>query len=122
MTSSPPTIPGPIQPPTLHAVAIKIPSLWTADPALWLASTEAEFALRGPSAQQAKFFHIVGALGLSEASEVRHVISFSPAANPYNASKKRADEDNRRDRRLRQFFTAEDLGDGKSSRPLRHIQ
>ncbi|XP_064479203.1 uncharacterized protein LOC135392419 [Ornithodoros turicata] len=128
MTSPAPTMPDPAplasQPSTLHAVAVKIPPFWPADPALWFANIEAQFALRGISAQQTKFFHVVGALGPNEASEVRDVITNPPAANPFDALKdaltKRTTASEQE--RLRQLLTAEVLGDRKPSQLLRRMQ
>ncbi|XP_064482983.1 uncharacterized protein LOC135395824 [Ornithodoros turicata] len=117
-------LPAPSLP--VQAVSIKIPPFWPADPVLWFANTEAQFALRGITAQLTKFYHVVGALGPSEArgGTLRDVITVPPAENPYDALKSALTRRTTasKQERLRQLLTAEVLGDRKPSQLLRRMQ
>lgn len=112
------------QQPVLHALTVKIPPFWPADPVLWFANIEAQFALRGITVQLTKFFHVVGALGPSEAAEVRDIITVPPTERPYDALKtaltRRTTASEQE--RLRQLLTAEVLGDRRPSQLLRRMQ
>lgn len=119
------------QPPPEHpaassvsAVTIKIPPFWPADPAIWFAQVEAQFACRGVVQQRTRFDHIIAALAPDVAAEVRDLILHPPLDNPYDHLKqaliKRTEASEQR--RLQQLLTAEELGDRKPSQLLRRMQ
>ncbi|XP_064456883.1 uncharacterized protein LOC135367514 [Ornithodoros turicata] len=110
--------------PGLHHIAVKIPPFWPADPVLWFANIEAQFALRAITVQSTKFYHVVGALGPTEAAEVRDIITDPPSDNPYEALKTALTKRTTASEQecLRQLLTAEVLGDRKPSELLRRMQ
>lgn len=108
----------------LGAVSLKLPPFWPADPALWFAHIESQFATRGIVNQLTKFHYVVAALTPSEAAEVRDIIMSPPSPAPYDKIKEElvrrtsASEQ----RRLQQLLTSEELGDRKPSQLLRRMQ
>ena len=46
----------------VHAVALKLPIFWAAQPKIWLSLAEAQFALREITKETTKFYHVVSAL------------------------------------------------------------
>lgn len=108
----------------LSAVSVKLPPYWPADPALWFAHIESQFATRGIVSQLTKFHHVVSALSPNEAAEVRDIIMTPPTSGPYDRLKEElvrrttASEQ----RRLQQLITSEELGDRKPSQLLRRMQ
>lgn len=109
---------------SLQSVAIKLPPFWPADPALWFSSIEAQFALRGVTTQQTKFYYVVAALGPQEAAEVRDVIMSPPAETPYDRIKEALTKRTTatEQERLQQLLSLEVLGDRKPSQLLRRMQ
>ncbi|CAN8007270.1 unnamed protein product, partial [Ixodes pacificus] len=73
--------------PTVSTVALKLPCFWPADPALWFAQVEAQFATRRITSQQTKFHHVIAALNPTEAAEVRDIILSPPADQPFDRLK-----------------------------------
>ncbi|KAJ8372904.1 hypothetical protein AAFF_G00275540 [Aldrovandia affinis] len=51
----------------MHAVALKLPEFWQ-EHAVWFAQAEAQFALRGITQEDTKYFYVVAALNSSTAS------------------------------------------------------
>ncbi|XP_064485975.1 uncharacterized protein LOC135398503 [Ornithodoros turicata] len=108
----------------LSAVSMKLPPYWPADPALWFAHIESQFATRGIVSQLTKFHYVVFALSPNEAAEVRDIIMTPPTSGPYDGLKEElirrttASEE----RRLQQLITSEELGDRKPSQLLRRMQ
>ncbi|XP_064475096.1 uncharacterized protein LOC135389062 [Ornithodoros turicata] len=108
----------------LSAVSMKLPPYWPADPALWFAHIESQFATRGIVSQLTKFHYVVSALSLNEAAEVRDIIMTPPTSGPYDRLKEElirrttASEQ----RRLQQLITSEELGNRKPSQLLRRMQ
>ncbi|KAJ8391890.1 hypothetical protein AAFF_G00083610 [Aldrovandia affinis] len=52
----------------MHAVALKLPEFWQEHAAVWFAQAEAQFALRGITQEDTKYYHVVAALNSSTAS------------------------------------------------------
>ena len=78
-------------PPTVNvsAVSLKIATFWAADPEVWFAQIEAQFASRNPpiTVDSTKFNHVAAALDNNTASAVRSIILNPPANNKYDALK-----------------------------------
>lgn len=108
----------------LHSVSIKIPAFWSADPHMWFGQVEAQFAVKGITAEKTRYYHVVANLSSDAATEVRDLIMSPPQQNPYTALKTalldRTSESHQR--RLQQLLTAEELGDRKPSQLLRRME
>lgn len=72
---------------TVSAVNIKISPLWSADPEVWFAQVEAQFATCGITTLKTQFDHDVASLGPEFATEVRNFILKPPAETPYDTLK-----------------------------------
>ena len=114
-------------PPTINvsAVSLKLATFWAADPVVWFAQTEAQFASRNPpvTVDSTKFNHVAAALDNNTASEVRSIILNPPANNKYDAlkvalirafGKSQAQKD-------RDLLNLNGLGDRRPTALLRHI-
>ena len=108
----------------VSTVSMKLPPFWCSDPQLWFAQVEAQFLLRGISAQRTKFDHVVAALAPDVATEVRDIILNPPASDPYDELRKqliqRTSQSERR--RLQQLLNNHDFGDLTPTRLLRKLQ
>ena len=111
-------------PERISTVSVKLPPFWCSDPPLWFAQVEAQFLLRGISAQKTKFDHVVASLAPEVATEVRDLILNPPDAQPYDELRKqlirRTSLSERR--RLQQLLSSRDLGDLTPTRLLRKLQ
>lgn len=105
------------------AVIIKLAPFWSADPALWFAQAEAQFATRNITTELAKFRHIIATLAPEVATEVRDLL-LAPPENPYTTLKaaliKRVGVSD--DVRLTQLLEDEPLGDRRPSQLLRRMR
>ena len=82
-----------VQPPEVHAplpvpasvaaVSVKIPPFWPADPLVWFAPVEVQFATCTIISQRTWFDHAVAALSNEFATEVRDIILSPPEVNAY---------------------------------------
>eukprot|EP00731_Ephydatia_muelleri_P007558 Em0003g1806a len=108
----------------VSTVSMKLPPFWCLVPQLWFAQVEAQFLLRGISAQRTKFDHVVAALAPEVATEVRDIILNPPASDPYDELRKqliqRTSQSERR--RLQQLLNNHDFGDLTPTRLLRKLQ
>jgi hypothetical protein len=108
----------------LHAVSIKLPPFWPADPALWFAQVESQFHIRGITSQRTRYHHIVGALTPDIASEVRDLLLQPPLDRPYDELKAAifARTSESAQHRVQQLISGEELGDRKPSQLLRRMR
>ncbi|XP_014663438.1 PREDICTED: uncharacterized protein LOC106806098 [Priapulus caudatus] len=105
-------------------VSVKLPPYWPADPMVWFGQAEAQFATRGITVEETRFFHIVSALQPEIAVEVRDLIITPPASKPYTTLKaeliKRTSASEQR--RVQLLLSEEELGDKKPSQLLRRMR
>ena len=75
--------------PTASAVTVKLPTFWPAQPTIWFAQAEAQFALRGISSDSTKYYHVLAALDQDTAVRISDVILNVPANDKFDSLKKR---------------------------------
>ena len=100
-----------------HAVSLKLHTFWTAQPEVWFAQAEAQFNLRGITADDTKYYYVLAALDQETATRVLDLISQPPADNKYEALKTRLSDTfglNKRERASR-LLHFRPLGDLKPS-------
>ena len=73
--------------PEANAVVLKLPSFWTAHPEVWFAQAEAQFHIRGITADQTKYYYLVAALEQDVAGRMLDVLRNPPDDNRYAALK-----------------------------------
>lgn len=73
----------------VSAVSVKLPTFWPANAAVWFVQAEAQFATRGITADETKYYHVVAALDQDTATRVLDLIQAPPASNKYQALKER---------------------------------
>ena len=72
-----------------NAVSLKLPQFWAAEPQIWFAQAEAQFALRKIVSDDTKYYYILSALDQSTASRLKDFISNPPEEDKYDALKDR---------------------------------
>lgn len=100
-----------------HAVSLKLPTFWTAQPEVWFAQAEAQFNLRGITADDTKYYYVLAALDQETATRILDLISQPPADNKYEAQKTRLSDTFGLDKRERasRLLHFRPLGDSKPS-------
>ena len=107
-------------PAVVSSVTIKIPPFWPADPEVWFAQVDAQFTTKSITSQKTRFDHVVASLSPEYATEVRDLILKPPTVDPYTELIKRMTASQQK--RLRQLFSTEELGDRTPSQLLRRMQ
>lgn len=69
---------------SIETVALKLPTFWNSCPSAWFVQTEAQFALRGITADDTKYYHVVSALDAATAARALPVISSPPPNGKYD--------------------------------------
>ena len=108
----------------MAAYAVKVPPFWPSDRMLWFTQVEAQFMLRGITAQLTKFHHVLTNLSQEIAIEVRDLLMNPPTENPYDVLKKTHIKRTTlfEQQQLQQLLNAEDLGDQKPTQLLQKMQ
>ena len=110
----------------LSSLAIKLPPFWPADPQIWFAQVEAQFATCQIMQQRAMFDYVFSNLSpeYTYATEIRDLILKPSVENPYNKIKEQLIKQTAasEQRRLQQLFSTEELGDPKPTQLLRRLQ
>lgn len=73
----------------IAALAIKLPTFFANQPRVWFTQAEAQFALRGVTADETKFHHAVAALDQHTAIRVLDLLEKPPSSDKYETLKKR---------------------------------
>ena len=105
-------------------VAVKIPPFWPADPEMWFAQVETQFALAAVTTEDTKFNYVAGNLDAKYAMEVRDILTNPPSREKYTRLKteliRRLSAS--QDQKTRQLLEHEEIGDRKPSQFLRHLR
>ncbi|XP_063241138.1 uncharacterized protein LOC134541555 [Bacillus rossius redtenbacheri] len=113
-------------PPTaaVDRVAVRIPPFWSADPEMWFAQVENQFAIAGITADSTKFHYVAGNLDSRYATEVRDILTQPPATGKYERLRtelvKRLSASQAR--KTKQLLETEEMGDRRPSQFLRHLR
>jgi len=76
-------------PSAVAAIAIKLPTFWPNQAAVWFLQAEAQFAIRGVTADDTKYYHVVSALDQDSAARVLDALQNPPDTGKYAALKAR---------------------------------
>lgn len=108
----------------IAAVSLKLPPFWTADPLVWFAQIESQFATRGITSQRTKYEYVVASLNQDIAMEVRDILISPPADQPFSTLKEKLllRTTVSEQRRLQTLLTTVELGDRTPSQLLREMQ
>lgn len=101
----------------VDAVAVKLPVFWTSSPVAWFASAEAQFAIRGITQDDTRYYHVVASLDTTTATRAVSILSSPPTANKYAAIKKflTSAYELSESERASALFSMPGLGDSKPS-------
>ena len=73
----------------VQAVAVKLPPFWPEQPRVWFAQVEAQFDIRGITADTTRYHYVVAALDQGTAARVLDILESPPAADKYKTLKDR---------------------------------
>ncbi|KAJ8396798.1 hypothetical protein AAFF_G00013970 [Aldrovandia affinis] len=107
----------------MHAAALKLPEFWQEHATVWFAQAEAQFALRGITQEDTKYFYVVAALNSSTASRVLSLLQDPPEDDKYLALKQLLLEtfELSEPERARKLLTLPGFGDSKPSELMDHM-
>ena len=71
----------------VNAAAIKLPTFWTTSPSAWFAQAEAQFAIRGLTQDDTKYYYVVAALDSATATCALPIITAPPTTDKFKAIK-----------------------------------
>uniref|UniRef100_UPI00358F3B7B peroxiredoxin-5, mitochondrial-like n=2 Tax=Myxine glutinosa TaxID=7769 RepID=UPI00358F3B7B len=71
-----------------NAVAVKLPEFWEAQAEVWFVQAEAQFQLRGITADETRYYHVIAALGPGTAARVVSILRHPPAEHKHKALKR----------------------------------
>ncbi|KAK7901476.1 hypothetical protein WMY93_018245 [Mugilogobius chulae] len=74
--------------PAIYAATVKLPDFWQHDPEPWFHHVEAQFQLRGITADDTRYFHVVSALDSATTRRLMGLLREPPQANKYAELKK----------------------------------
>ena len=72
----------------VDAVSVKLPTFWTTSPTAWFAQAEAQFAIRGVTQDDTKYYHVVAALDTSTATRTVSLLSSPPTTDKLAIAKR----------------------------------
>ena len=72
---------------TVAAVAVKLPAFWSDNPATWFFQAEAQFAIKGITVENPKYFYVVASLPAEVAIRVASFLEVVPEVKPYDTLK-----------------------------------
>ena len=95
----------------------KLPSFWMSQPRVWFAQAEAQFTLRGITADETKYYYVVAALDQGTATRLLNLLSHPPTEDKYPTLKTRLLEtfDLSEQERAAKLLHLRPLGDSKPS-------
>lgn len=107
----------------LNAVAIKLPTFWTAQPVVWFAQAEAQFNIKNITQDSTKYYYVVSALDQATASRIINELSHPPETGKYENLKKKllGTFDLTRRERASRLLHLGDIGDRKPSELMDEI-
>jgi hypothetical protein len=110
-------------PAEVSTVAVRLPTFWAEQPAVWFAQAEEQVTLAGISSEQTKFHYVISQLEHQYASEVEDIIISPPQRDPYTILKTELVKwlSPLKEECIHQLLTLE-MGDSKPSQFLRHLR
>lgn len=99
------------------AVSVKLPPFWHGSPTAWFIQAEAQFALRGVTVDDTKYYHVVAVLDTETANRALSILTAPPADNKYGTLKNflLSAFDKTEEERASLLFNLTGLGDNKPS-------
>ncbi|KAJ8736346.1 hypothetical protein PYW08_007002 [Mythimna loreyi] len=105
-------------------VGVRVPPFYPEDPELWFAQLEAQFTLSNVTSDSTKFYYAVTQLEHTYVSQVKDILCAPPVTNKFGILKseliKRLSAS--KEKKLKQLFLHEDMGDRKPSQFLRYLR
>lgn len=109
---------------TISKVAVKPPPFWKADPTLWFAQLEAQFAISSITQDDTKFYCVASAIEPEILHAVRDIILTPPANDKYITLKTRLIEQHAESEqsKIRRLLQGMELGDERPSQLLSRMR
>uniref|UniRef100_A0AAV2MGV3 DUF7041 domain-containing protein n=1 Tax=Knipowitschia caucasica TaxID=637954 RepID=A0AAV2MGV3_KNICA len=99
----------------VQSATLKLPEFWETSAATWFGQAEAQFALRGITDDETRYYHVVSALRSSTATRTVSFITSPPAHGKYAGIKAYLLFELSRSERARRLLSMQGLGDSKHS-------